>query len=691
MQNHKLKTTLLAFAIAQAFPSAALGQQTMSEVVVSGDRVATGDRARIGGFSDRAVLQTPASISAFGRDEMDDLGIRMVSDAMRFDTSVGDSYNAVGYAEQFSIRGFAVNNATGYRKDGLAIPGDAQIPLENKDRIEILRGLSGLQAGVSAPGGIVNFVLKRPTQENLRSATIEVRERGTAYAAVDFGGRFADKRFGYRINAAGEKLRSYVRGADGERAFVSGAFDWQVNPQALLQVDFDHQHKSQISAPGYQLINGETLPDVSPEVLLNKQPWSKPVVTDSTNFGIRLDVQLGDGWRATVSANKHWFKRDDFAAFPYGCSAADLYPGYCANGDYDVYDYQSTGERKRPSGMQAMVQGKEKIGGMVHEVTVGASRFGRHDFFGDYVYDYAGTSNIYKNVTVDPAPGNPSTGPVSERNNEDERALFVQDIINLSDKLELHAGLRYVDIQRNGGDDQFTLPNVALVFKPVRNWMVYGSIAHGMENGGVAPMGTENENQVLAPSRSRQAEIGAKGMFGNALTLSATLFQVTKGLEYTDAMNFYIRNGEQRHRGLELSVHGKAGQHTTYGMSMTAMETNQSGTNNKAVDNKRVTNVPELKFISWGEYTVPSLPALKLNGYWQYAGNKAFDVSNRFIVPGYHLLGAGASYTVQGVKIRAMVDNLADKRHWRDVTPELGGYLLPGAPRTFKLSAQFDF
>src|SRR5207247_209668 len=104
------------------------------------------------------------------------------------DASVSDSYNAVGYSEQFSIRGFNLDNASSYRKDGFAIPADAQIPLENKERIEILKGLAGLQAGVAAPGGIVNYVTKRPTAAPLRSATFEVRERGTVYGAFDLGG-----------------------------------------------------------------------------------------------------------------------------------------------------------------------------------------------------------------------------------------------------------------------------------------------------------------------------------------------------------------------------------------------------------------------------------------------------------------------------------------------------------------------
>jgi iron complex outermembrane receptor protein len=163
---------------------------------------------------------------------MQDLSIRSTTEALRYDASVSDAYNAVGYAEQFSIRGFALDNNYSYRKDGFAIPGDTQIPLENKERIEVLKGLAGLTAGVATPGGIVNYVTKRPTNTPLRSATVEVSERGTLYGTVDLGGRFDDRRFGYRINAAAADLHSYVRGANGDRQFVSGAFDWQISPDA---------------------------------------------------------------------------------------------------------------------------------------------------------------------------------------------------------------------------------------------------------------------------------------------------------------------------------------------------------------------------------------------------------------------------------------------------------------------------
>ncbi|MES2742730.1 MAG: TonB-dependent siderophore receptor [Pseudomonadota bacterium] len=710
MSTSNFPVSLIALAVMQACAGAASAQTTASalpEVVVSAARADTANRASVAGFGDAALLDTPASVSVLTRQQMQDLRVRSTSDAMKYDASVSDAYNAVGYAEQFSIRGFALDNNSSYRKDGLAIPGDTEIPLENKERIEVLKGLAGFQAGVAAPGGVVDYVLKRPTNTALRSVTLEASERGTLYGAIDLGGRFDDKRFGYRINAAGERLRSYIKGADGNRKFVSGAFDWQLTPQALLQLDADYQYKSQVSAPGFQLINGTTLPQVAADTMLNNQPWSRPVRTESANLGLRFQYQFSPEWHATLSANQHSFKRDDYTAFPYGCGAQNLYPGYCGNGDYDVYDYQSLGERKSPLAARALLQGKFATGALRHELTLGASLFKREDKFGAYLYDYAGTSNIYQPVAVQPT--GLTSGPVIEQRNENERAVFAQDILTLSEALTLHGGLRYVQVKRHeltqsaedaspnwiGYDQGYALPNLALVYQPAPKVSLYAAYSHGLEHGGVAEIETANAGGTLSPARSKQIELGVKTEVARDLLLSAALFQIRKGLEYVDDSNYFVRNGQAQHRGMELQAQGKLNAALTLGVSVTALNTRQQGTGVANIDGKRVTDVPSFKSSVFADYVLAGMPGLKLNGSWQYAGKKAFDQENTVMVPGYHVFNLGAAYatTVGGSAtiLRANVDNVFDKFYWRDVTPQLGGYLLPGATRVFKVSAQFDF
>lgn len=708
--NPSTSLSIIALAILQAFSASASASAqsvdaNMAEVVVSASKLAAPNRASVAGFSDAPLLQTPASVSVLNREQMQDLQIRSTSDAMKFDASVSDAYNAVGYAEQFSIRGFTLDNNSSYRKDGLAIPGDTQIPLENKERIEVLKGLSGFQAGISAPGGIIDFIVKRPTNTPLRSVTLETRERGTLYGALDVGGRFEDRRFGYRVNVAAERLRSYIKGADGNRKFISGAFDWQISPQALLQIDADYQDKSQVTAPGFQLINGVTLPTgVKANTLLNDQPWTRPVETTSSNIGLRFAYQFSPEWHATLSANRHAFKRDDYTAFPYGCGAQDLYPGFCGNGDYDVYDYQSLGESKSPLAAQALLQGKFATGALRHELTAGLSYFHRQDKAGDYLYDYAGTTNIYHPVIV--APTGRTSGPVRDVRDENERAIFAQDILTLPGNWKLHGGLRYVEVARSqyvfksalevkAADQNFVLPNVALVYNPLDNVALYGAYSQGLEHGGIASVTSSNANTALAPGKSKQVELGVKADVTPELMLAASLFQIRKGLEYVDASNTFVRNGTIQNRGLELSAQGKASRDLTVGVSAMALNTLQSGTGDTTLDGKRLPNVAAFKSSVYVDYALPQVAGLKLNATWQYSSKKAFDNANQTFVPSYHVLNLGAAYATRlggtATTLRFALDNALDKFYWRDAAPDSGGYLFPGAGRTAKVSAQFDF
>jgi iron complex outermembrane receptor protein len=704
MSNPHFRLSLVTIAIAQAFTisTAAYAQskeQDLQEVVISASRNTKLETSKAGGFIETALQDTPLSITTFSASQLQDLRIRQTTDAMKFDASVNEAYNAIGYAEQFSIRGFALDNASSYRKDGFAIPGDASIPLENKERLEILKGISGLQAGFTTPGGILNYVTKRPTNTAVRAITLEASERGTLYGAVDLGGKSEDKQFGYRINAAGEKLRSYIKGADGERQFVSTAFDWQITPRALFQIDLDHQHKSQLSVPGFQLFNGTSLPSgISADLMLNDQTWAKPVDTTNRNIGLRFEYQLDSDWSATISSNHHEFKRDDYTAFPAGCNAIDIYSGYCANGDYEVYDYKSLNESKSLRGMQVQLQGRFSTGSFQHNLALGLSNSQRYDYFGDYVFEHAGSSNLFHPIAVPPV--NETSGPVSLRRTDKEVSYFAQDIIKLNNDFDLHIGMRHLKVDRaQAGSPNFkqsyNLPNLALVLKLNSAANTYVSVSEGLEHGGVAPFGTKNENRMLDAGKSKQLEVGFKAALSRDFSYSAALFRITKPLEYTNAANFYVSAGEAEHRGLELSAQGSLSKEWTLGASTTAINARQNNTNDPTINGKRVTNVPNFKSTVYTDYAPSNLHGTHLTASWQYSGSKSFSPDNKVTVPSYSVVNLGTRYTTQlnGIvsTFRFDINNAFNKFYWRDVTQSLGGYLFPGAPRTYKISGQFDF
>src|SRR5690606_29086137 len=243
------------------------------------------------------------------------------------------------------------------------------------------------------------------------------------------------------------RLRSYVDGADGERYFVSGAFDWRISPSSLLEFDFDYQHKSQVTAAGYQLLGGTTLPTgINPKTNLNAQPWTKPVESDSGNIGLRFEHQFDESWKTSFAAN--WFKmrRDDYAAFPAG--GCGMYPGFCSNGDFDLWDYQSENEAKNIFSTQALIQGKFTTGALSHNLSIGLSTQSRRDQFGEPVFEKVGTVSMYNPAMTVTSGSTKVTGPVGLRRRDLEKSIFIQDIVDLTEQWKLHGGLRYVETER---------------------------------------------------------------------------------------------------------------------------------------------------------------------------------------------------------------------------------------------------
>lgn len=161
--------------------------------------------ASVGGFHAAPPLDTPASISVFSQQLLEDRQVRKLSEVLQSDASVGESYAPIGYYENFNVRGFELNAASSYRINGQTLVGEQNVALENKQQVELLKGLSGLQSGVSEPGGLINYVTKRA--EDVRSVTVSTNEQGERYLATDLGGWFGSERqFGLRANLAHEAM-----------------------------------------------------------------------------------------------------------------------------------------------------------------------------------------------------------------------------------------------------------------------------------------------------------------------------------------------------------------------------------------------------------------------------------------------------------------------------------------------------
>lgn len=653
-----------------------------------------------------AASSEPGSRTVVDRRRMDDRGARGILDVAAEDVSVGENYAPLGYYEALSIRGFTLDQASGYRRDGLTVANESSMPLENKERVTILRGI-GRRAGVSSPGGAVDYETKRPTADPVRSLTLERRGPGTRYAHADLGGRLG--RFGWRLNAAREEYRPYVREARGRRDFVSAALEWRLGERSVLGLDGDWQKKSQLSVPGYQPLGGAALPPgVRPEKMLNDQPWSRPVVVEAHDLGARFSHDGGD-WDLAAAVNRNRVLAEDKAAFPYGCSSGPAYLlVFCGDGDYDLYDYRSSGERREVLHAQAVLGVEGERGGLFHEAEAGVSRLRRTVDLGAEVYDYVGTANIYDPAPRAFAPSSRESGVVRRVQDYVEWAVFAGDAVSLAAdrRWKVHAGLRASAVSddrwaKADGSPQgrlrrtFLSPRAALSVELRPGFTAYASYGQGLELGGAAPVTAANAGRTLDPKLARQVELGVQRS-AEGLVLAAAAFHIWKPYEFVGPDNVFVRRGRVRHSGLELSASGSATDRLRVSAGAALINARQGGTGVAAFEGRAPVNVPWLRGRAALDWELPWVLGAAVDGAWTRVSAKYATRDNALAVPAYHRLDAGLRWATHAglakLTWRLRVENLLDAVYWKDVGEYFGdGYLHLGAPRTLSLSIQMDF
>ncbi|WP_219266210.1 TonB-dependent siderophore receptor [Pseudomonas sp. Xaverov 259] len=666
--------------------------------------------ASVSGFSEAPLLDTPASITVINAELIKDQQARLLSEVLRNDASVGDSYAPIGYYENFVIRGFSLNAASSYKINGRTITGEQNVALENKQQVEVLKGLAGLQSGISEPSGVINYVTKRP--EDVRSVTVSTDDRGSGYIATDVGGWFgSEQQFGLRANVAHEDLNSYVEHANGQRDFVSLAFDWNISPDAVLQLDAEYQNKQQRSVPGYQLLGGTEVPhDASPKKLLGHQSGSHQVGIDSLNLNGKFEYRFSDQWKGSLSAAHSKVVIDDYSSFAWGC----YYVGTCnANtfspqGDYDVYDYRSPDDTRRDDEVQAAMTGLFDTGSLGHELTFGTSAFRRVIDKRKSVNEYIGSGNINQDAptfTPTDKPLNPSHRNLDSR----QYGLFVTDRIRFNEQWQTVIGGREVRLDEKAYDDQGNqarhtqqyvfLPQASLIYKPIENISLYTSYSKGLSLGGTAPWFAQNESETLAPTVSRQIEAGVKYDW-RRISFTAAVFQTRQAYQYTKpdgtGLFTYVQQGEQKNTGLELSANGWATDRLQIATSVAAIRARVTNSGTPDYEGHQAINVPKLRASLYADYALPWMNGLAVLGGVQYSAKKYADRTGNVQVGDYAVVNVGSRYTtkIDGYEtvFRLSVDNLFDKRYWRDAGEYLGDdYLFQGAPLTARLSASVNF
>ena len=675
-----------------------------------------------GNLDGATLKETPLSATVVTRGLLTDQGARVLSDVVKNDASIGEDYAPVGYYGDFEIRGFPIDLATGLEINGMTIAGEQDVPLENKERVEFIKGIAGVESGVASAGGLIDYVTKRPA--TVEAVDLATDHRGSTYGAVDLGSLFGrQKQVGARVNLAGERIETYVNDANGWRAVGAGAADWKLSPRAILKGDFEYQHKVERSVCGYQLLGGTTVPNlhktvlddeqVYPSTMLGEQSWAKPNTFDTFNTGARLDYDLPHSWRAFAAGSYSHSLIDDNVVYAYGCyNEAECAPGgtaapwfFAPDGTYDIYDYRDPGELRIDAQAEALVTGRVKTGAVSHNLAGGGELFLRSvqqpGFYtvanpststiaDGAVYDSVGSENIYQPIAPFPIEDpHQSAGPRRLYEDNHQSAAVLQDRIHLPGRIQLLAGGRFDSLRDHNYSSYATdptatpvltdktvwLPQYAVTFNPIADLTLYGNYGVLLSLGPQAPFWADNGSQFLASFLTRQAEIGAKYEPGQRILLTTALFHMRAPFFYpkviqaadsfcTGSVNAgdlcFESEGRETHDGIELNAEGKAASWLRLSASAAAIRALSDETGTPAFDNKQVLNVPHLRAALFADVLVLKSRGLHLMPGWGYTGRKEATRDDAVSVPGYNLFNLGARYTPGGEQGRVTLRLYAD-------------------------------
>ena len=711
----KLKHSLIATATAVFCSSAALAQTRPMLPTVTITRPAEAP-VSIGGFGDTPVAKLPLQASVISDERLADLGISAVAGITRIDASISDAYNAQGYISYLKIRGFDLDNRFNYRRDGLPINAETALPLGNKSAIEVLKGTSGIQAGTSAPGGLVNLIVKRPMATDSTTVGLALSERGTVEATLDLNRRI-NPGMGLRVNASAAHLDPLLHDAKGSRQLLAAAADWKLSPDTRIEAEFELSRQSQRSQPGFSML-GNVLPSaksIDPRTNLNNQSWSLPVVFNGQTASLRVSQRLNDNWRAQAHLGVQRLKSDDRLAYAFGCydAAADTYYAdrYCPSGNFDQYDFRSEGERRNSDALDLSLAGNFTAAGMRHDISTGLllSRFTSR--FGGQAYNAAGTGNISGLLLTAPDP------TLNDANtNRDERSteFYLRDAIALTAQWQAWLGLRATHLQRatvrvNTSDirptnypQSFTTPWLGLSFAVNSQLMAYASWGQGTESE-VAPNRSRysNRGQALPALKSEQLEFGLKSG-STAVDWSVNAFDVKRpqfrDIGSCDIANSCVRqaDGNARHRGVEAQADLKW---TGGGLLASAMllRARNEASVVAGLNGLKPANTPESTLkLQVRQNVLPGLPGLQLHAGLVFEGPRAVLPDNSVNIAGWTRLDAGVRFdqslsNKQLLTWRVGVDNLADRRAWKESPYQYEHvYLYALAGRTLRASVEIQ-
>lgn len=745
-------------------PCAALAQDSgatserdgpaLDEIVVTADKTGT-ELVQVGSFRGAKQLDTPLTIAVIPRDVLDTQQATSVLDALRNTAGVTTSQTSPTVYNNLAIRGIDVENRGNYRLNGtLPIINLTDLPLEDKERIEALKGASALYYGFTTPSGIINLTMKRPTQDPYLAAKIFGNSHGRIGGHVDFGGTSGI--LGYRINGVYDRPDSGIDNTRGTRTLIAGAFDIKPTDTLTIQVDGEHIYKK-VNEPGiYRFIATPvaTVDNPYPAIAIpdlidphtNFGPDWAANRTEATNLLGKVIWKFSPAWELVASAGLSQLERArHFNTLDPNNPNTNPLRGPV--GEFPIaISYQPVAKFKNQN-YRAEIAGAFETFGVKHELLVGVSQNIRAN------RSSASTAQtcFYNNATgallgagfpTTPVPTGatraaclqsitnphaiPQLGePLAAENNPTQitdTGAFLFDRMEIGEWLQLLGGVRISDYKEerlDTGAKTFKAKPSSLSFgavvKPVSSVSIYGTYIEGLESTPAAPLTTVNANEQLPPSQSTQYEAGIKWEPKSGLLLQAAYFDISRDSAVVNGANRWVKDGKSSYRGVELSFTGnvtpdwsiyasalfldakyKSGSPSTLVVDANGapvLGPDGSQRINSTIVGNRVENAAKRTFSVATEYRFTDwLPGFSLNGAVYHVGNRAINPLNQAFIPGYTLFDLGAGYATDIAGTETTFRISAENVAGKKYWGSTAGLLLSqGAPSTVKFSIETKF
>ncbi len=687
----------------------------LEEVVITADRRKSfaADLVQAGTFRGAALIDTPLTVNVLTRELLDAQQVTQLYDALRNTAGVTSAQLNNALYSNMAIRGIVVENRGNYRLNGaLPIVNLIDLPIENKERVEVLKGVSALYYGFTTPSGIVNLTSKRPPRndEMILDATLNGNRFGTVGGHVDYGQSFLDGKFGVRVNALYSDLDIGVDNTSGDRSFGSIAADWRPVDNLTVELDVERIDKTYSEPTTYIVGANAVLP---------------PLPDPTKNLG--GDWMQGDGYEDNLLLAARWrFARDWELSASGGRSDLTRNRFFSqfenfnlATGNGTVRATLTNGNLNENENYRSELSGAFRTGPLKHELTLGYTKnqrvaevtsnpafcFGRTGAGAAPTGCTGGSNltfqpNLYSGLAL-PEVALPAR-VVSTRNQIDDQGIYLFDRISYKEWLQLLVGVRQTDYESvtrvvaTGAGTPYvvdeTTPAFGIVIKPRDGLSIYGTYIEGLEEGGVAPVAALNAGEVLAPNTSEQFEVGVKAEVGKTL-LTIGYFDIDRVSAFTNpTTRIFGQDGRTRYKGFEFSASGEVSDNLSIYATAMSLDAKQEKTLNPAQVGLRPENTPRFTGSLFIEYRLQSVPGLSLSGGLFHTGDRPINQTSTAFVGGFTTLDLGGRYNVElfgnETTFRLYADNVTRKRYWSATASSL---VNPNLPPSIKLSVTTRF